>query len=171
MDEEPLVWERVEWRLGDGRYVYEVAEGGLFATVTAPGERSLTLPVVAWDAMLDAVAAARKARRRGEREQPSRAGQMWVPSEVDRLIAEFEGGASIARLARSHNRTGGAIETKLARLGLWDREARRPTTGRDAADTALVPKDWPPPWPPMASQPTQLAPRDEGFAAEHGVDK
>ena len=33
---EPMVWERVEWRQGDGRYLFEVAQGGLYGTITAP---------------------------------------------------------------------------------------------------------------------------------------
>lgn len=47
MSQEPLVWERVEWRQGDGRYRFEVAQGGLHATLTAPHGASLTLPMVA----------------------------------------------------------------------------------------------------------------------------
>jgi hypothetical protein len=32
---EPMVWERVEWRQGDGSYVFEVAQGGLYGTIRA----------------------------------------------------------------------------------------------------------------------------------------
>lgn len=52
---EPLVWECVEWRQGDGRYRFEVAQGGLHATLTAPQGGALMLPVVAWEGLLDAL--------------------------------------------------------------------------------------------------------------------
>jgi hypothetical protein len=52
--QEPLVWERVEWRQGDGRYVFEVAQGGLHASLASPHGSKLTLPVVAWEGLLDA---------------------------------------------------------------------------------------------------------------------
>jgi len=55
---EPLAWERVTWRQGDGRYVFEVAEGGLHATLRSPHDTSLTLPMVAWEGLLDALAGA-----------------------------------------------------------------------------------------------------------------
>src|SRR6187549_1991230 len=64
---EPLAWERVTWRQGDGRYFFEVAEGGLPATLRSPHDTSLTLPMVAWEGLLDALAGARKTRARGER--------------------------------------------------------------------------------------------------------
>src|SRR5437762_3341865 len=75
--QEPMVWERVEWRQGDGRYVFEVGRGGLHATLTGPQGRALTLPVVAWEGLLDALAAARKTRSRAERNLPARAGARW----------------------------------------------------------------------------------------------
>jgi hypothetical protein len=53
MSDEPLVWERVEWRQGDGRYRFEVERGGLHAKLTAPHGSSLTLPIVAWEGLLD----------------------------------------------------------------------------------------------------------------------
>ena len=42
---EPLIWERVVWRQGDGRYTFEVAVGGLHATLTSPHGSALTLPL------------------------------------------------------------------------------------------------------------------------------
>ena len=44
--QEPMVWDRVEWRQGDGRYVFEVAQGGLHATLASPHGTKLTLPMV-----------------------------------------------------------------------------------------------------------------------------
>ena len=44
---EALTWERVVFRQGDGRYVFEVEEGGLLGKLTSPHGTSLTLPMVA----------------------------------------------------------------------------------------------------------------------------
>ena len=42
---EPMVWQRVEWQQGDGRYVFEVGQGGLHATLASPHGAKLTLPM------------------------------------------------------------------------------------------------------------------------------
>jgi len=123
---EPMVWERVEWRQGDGRYVFEVAQGGLYGTITAPQGRALTLPIVAWEGLLDALAAARKSKQRSERNMPARTGARWSEAETGELAKTFKSGGSIAQLARIHNRTQFAIEAQLERLGLWDRASRQP---------------------------------------------
>src|SRR5437763_9036568 len=60
--QEPMVWDRVEWRQGDGRYVFEVAQGGLHATLAPPHGTKLTLPMVACEGLLDALVAARKTK-------------------------------------------------------------------------------------------------------------
>ncbi len=147
MHKEPLVWDLVEWRQGDGRYRFEVARGGLHATLTAPGERSLTLPVVAWDGLLDALAAARKTKVRSDRNLPARAGARWAKVETDELIAAFRSGASVVKLAVAHNRTAAAIEAKLSELGMWDRVAQAPTTvARLQCGAPSPPPDWAP-WP------------------------
>jgi hypothetical protein len=136
MTEQPLVWDLVEWRQGDGRYRFEVARGGLHATLTAPGGRSLTLPVVAWDGLMDALVAARKTKTRSDRNLPSRAGARWARTETDEFVAAFRSGASLARLAVTHNRTSAAIEAKLAELGLWDRLTQSPAGARVHAAAA-----------------------------------
>jgi hypothetical protein len=122
---EPLVWERVTWRQGDGRYVFEVEEGGLHARLSSPHGTSLTLPMVAWEGLLDAIAGARKARSRNERAFPARSGARWYDGEADELAAGFRAGRTIAQLARIHNRSQYAIELQLDRVGLWDRIAHR----------------------------------------------
>jgi hypothetical protein len=124
--QEPLVWERVTWRQGDGRYAFEVAEGGLHATLSSPHGTSLTLPIVAWDGLLDALAAARKTRTRGEGAFPARSGARWYDGEACELVAGFRAGRTIGQLARAHNRSELAVEAQLERMGLWDRVARRP---------------------------------------------
>jgi hypothetical protein len=129
---ELMVWERVEWRQGDGRYTFLVETGGLHATLTAPHGGRLTLPVVAGEGLLDALSAARKTKARGERNLPPRAGARWSEVEVGELTKAFKAGGSIAQLARAHNRTHYAVEAQLDRLGLWDRVERRPTGAFEA---------------------------------------
>jgi hypothetical protein len=123
--QEPLVWERVTWRQGDGHYVFEIDSGGLHAKLTPPHGTSLTLPMIAWEGMLDAVMGARKARVRNERGFAARSGARWYDGEAGELAAGFRAGHTISQLARAHNRTEHAIEAELGRLGLWDRIARR----------------------------------------------
>lgn len=136
--QEPLAWERVQWRQGDGRYSFEVAQGGLFATLTSPHGGTLTMPLVAWEGLLDALAAARKTRTRGERGMPSRANARWSEEESGELVAAFQQGRTISQLAQAHNRTAFAIESQLDRLGLWDRTTRQPT-GQPRVDADLPP--------------------------------
>ena len=62
MEQDPVIWEKVEWRQGDGSYRFELQQGGLHATLTAPHGRSFTIPTVAWYALLDALAASRKTK-------------------------------------------------------------------------------------------------------------
>ena len=139
--QEPVLWDRVEWRQGDGRYVFEVARGGLLATLSSPHGSKLTLPMVAWEGLLDALAAARKTKSRAERNLPSRTGARWSEGETQELVKTFKAGGSIAQLARVHNRTQFAVEAQLERQGLWDRAERRPTArvigGDAAAATAM----------------------------------
>ncbi len=106
--------------------MFEVAEGGLHATLNSPHGTSLTLPMVAWEGLLDALAAARKTRTRGERGFPVRSGARWYEGETGELAAAFKAGRTIPQLARAHNRSAFAVEAQLDRLGLWDRIARQP---------------------------------------------
>jgi hypothetical protein len=123
---EPLVWERVVWRQGDGRYVFEIEQGGLHGKLSSPHGTSLTLPMIAWEGLLDALTGARKARARNERGFPARSGARWYDGEAGEVAAGFRAGRTIAQLARAHNRSTLAVEAELDRLGLWDRVARRP---------------------------------------------
>jgi hypothetical protein len=153
---EPLVWERVTWRQGDGRYLFEVEEGGLHAKLSSPHGTSLTLPMVAWEGLLDAVTGARKARTRNERAFPARSGARWYDGEADQLAAGFKLGRSIAQLARIHNRSEYGIELQLERLGLWDRTAHRPIIPREhlaASQAPLTPPSGPISGPPPGQSP------------------
>ncbi len=124
--QEPVSWDRVEWRQGDGRYTFQLASGGLLATLTAPHGAKLTLPMVAWEGLLDALAAQRKTRTRTESKFPARSGARWYDGETGDLAAAFKAGRSIRQLARAHSRSEQAVEAELARQGLWDRVERRP---------------------------------------------
>jgi hypothetical protein len=144
---EPLVWERVTWRQGDGRYLFEIETGGLHGKLTAPHGTSLTLPMVAWEGLLDAILGARKARTRNERGFPARSGARWYDGEAGELAAALRAGRSISQLARAHNRSEHAVEAELNRLGLWDRIARRAIVpgGERTASQAPLGEPEPPP--------------------------
>ncbi len=165
MEQEPVVWQSVEWRQGDGRYCFELQQGGLHATLTAPQGRSFTIPTVAWYALLDALAASRKTKQRSERPLPARSNARWGETETGDLAAAFRSGASLAALAKSHNRSVSAIESHLSRLGLWHRLEARPLT-RDPLAPAPVPtadaeltrdhRPWPPDdWDHAATAPSE----------------
>jgi hypothetical protein len=123
---DPVHWDRVEWRQGDGRYTFQLASGGLLATLTAPHGAKMTLPMVAWEGLLDALAAQRKTRTRAESKFPARSGARWYEGEAGELAAAFKAGRTIRQLARAHSRSEFAVEAELGRQGLWDRVERRP---------------------------------------------
>lgn len=129
---EPLVWERFEWRSGTDRYRFEIAEGGLFATLSAflaadgrtdAATRQLTLPLVAWEGLIESLKTNRTARSRPmSTGLPQRSGARWSDSEIDQLQRGFAAGRKIPDLARDHARTSAAIELQLERMGLWMRD-------------------------------------------------
>lgn len=127
-----LVWQRFEWSSGTDRYRFEVENGGLFGTLTVEGgadtgnetARRLTLPMVAWEGMLECVKTTRKARSRpAESGLPARSGTRWSDTETLELATAFEAGRSIDQLAASHARTSVAIESQLVKIGLLARTA------------------------------------------------
>jgi hypothetical protein len=61
---------------------------------------------------------------------PSNAGKPWKPDEDDLLSARFEQGLSIQEIAHLHQRTRGAITSRLVRLGKIE--------ARDQADAAVT---------------------------------
>ena len=131
LSQEPVVWDRVEWRQGDGRYTFQVASGGLLATLTAPHGSALTLPMVAWEGLLDALAAQRKTRTRAESKFPARSGARWYDGEAGELAAAFKGGRSIRQLARAHNRTRARRRSRARPPGpLGPRRAPAEAAGR-----------------------------------------
>lgn len=66
-----------------------------------------------------AVAALERAAERKEREShlPGKAGQPWTEDEDRLLIERFDAAISPKELARQHNRTEGAIQSRLVKLG------------------------------------------------------
>lgn len=131
MRDEPMIWEKVEWRQGDGRYAFVVEQGGLFATLSQPGGKSTTMPTVAWEALVDAIGAARKAKAREPRHLPARTGARWSQAEADELVAAYQAGSSIEHLAKSHNRSVYGIQNKLEVLGVLSKADRLTAIGHD----------------------------------------
>jgi hypothetical protein len=70
-------------------------------------------------ALHTAVEALTKTARQTERKKslPGRAGQPWDKAESDLLAKRFDEGIGIPELAKEHQRTRGAIESQLAKLG------------------------------------------------------
>lgn len=113
-----LVWESVSWRNGQEQYQFDIERGGLFATVEAPGGRSLTLPMVVWEGLVDALKANRQSRQREQQQFPSRSRSRWYDGEIAEVAEAYKSGRSIAEIAHALNRSAYAIEHQLDRLGL-----------------------------------------------------
>jgi|LNFM01.2.fsa_nt_gb hypothetical protein len=114
-----LSWESVSWRSGTDQYRFEVERGGLFGQLSAPGGRSLNLPMVVWEGLLDALKANRSTRQRSQQQQfPSRSRARWYDGEIAEVADAYKSGRTIAELAQSHNRSAYAIEHQLDKLGL-----------------------------------------------------
>lgn len=118
MADTAVVWETFEWRCGADAYRFEIGQGGLLGTLRGVGGQTMTLPMVAWEGLLDSLKVTRKSRERGSALLPSRAGARWSTAESDELKASFGAGKSIPALAEMHGRTRSAIESELARQGL-----------------------------------------------------
>lgn len=116
-----LVWESVNWRRGEDQFRFEIERGGLFATIKAPGNRSMTLPMVVWEGLLDAIKANRATKARAEQQFPVRTGARWYEGEAAELAQAFRTGRSIPALAKAHNRTEYAIEHQLDKMGLFSK--------------------------------------------------
>ena len=55
--------------------------------------------------------------------RPQSAGARWTEQEDALLCDEFDGGVSVAEIARLHGRTAGAINSRLVKLGKVDADA------------------------------------------------
>ena len=128
MSREPIVWERFEWRSGADQYRFEITDGGLIGTLTGPGTKSHSLAIVAWEGLLESLKVNRKSKDKASSELNVRAGSRWSPAEIGALEQGVATGRSIQQLAGAHGRTAFAVETQLAKMGLWDRELRLPVS-------------------------------------------
>ncbi|MGC4060961.1 MAG: hypothetical protein QM749_08970 [Aquabacterium sp.] len=54
---------------------------------------------------------------RAKADSPGNAGKSWTPAEDQQLAQAFDQGRQIAELAKAHQRTAGAIKSRLIRLG------------------------------------------------------
>lgn len=113
-----LNWGKFEWRAGAETYSFEIDSGGLHATLRAGQAPPLTLPVVAWEGLIDAIKANQRARTKSHALAPPRGGARWSDSEIDELAQGYSAGVAIGDLARRHSRTVAAIEHQLVRIGL-----------------------------------------------------
>lgn len=68
-------------------------------------------------ALLAGIAALEKEARRKSRELPAGAGQRWSAQEDESLVGDYETGTPIEQLAQNHQRTEGAIRSRLMKLG------------------------------------------------------
>ena len=80
-------------------------------------------------------------RKRGSRREPAQGnrGSRWEPYEEDRLLKEFDAGTGIPEIANAHDRTAGAIEARLVKLGRLvpnfhepNTDSRQPTPASDS---------------------------------------
>lgn len=69
-----------------------------------------------------------KAKKKEEPSLPGRTGERWTPGEDKELAAEFDSGLNYRAVAQKHQRTYGAILSRLAHLGKIDRETRMELT-------------------------------------------
>ena len=58
-----------------------------------------------------------RAESAGAASKAAQAGKPWSAEEDDKLTAAFDAGTVVAVLARAHQRTAGAITSRLIRLG------------------------------------------------------
>jgi hypothetical protein len=60
------------------------------------------------------------------RVRPAAAGARWTDTEDAEVCKEYEAGTSFMEIARKHNRTSGAIMSRLVKLGRIDADTLNP---------------------------------------------
>ncbi len=113
-----LTWEQFSWSSGADKYSFAITDGGLYGTLRTSGRPEVTLPMAAWEGMLECLKVNRKTKTKTDALLPPRAGALWSSAESDELVVAFRAGLSVARLAEKHSRTRSAIESQLEKLGL-----------------------------------------------------
>ena len=136
-----IAWDRFEWHSGPDAFSFEVENEGLYGTLTHIGGQKVTLPMVAWEGLLDCVGLERGARTTRVSDLPQRSGARWTETETTRLLAAFGKGRTIEQLAESHARTVVGIEGQLEKLGVWNRLEHRPLATPDHLDRAAWPAE------------------------------
>lgn len=48
---------------------------------------------------------------------PTKAGEPWTDEEAQQVVAAYESGQTMAEIAKEHQRTKGAIQSRLEKLG------------------------------------------------------
>lgn len=56
--------------------------------------------------------------------RPARVGHAWTPDEDEMLLSAFDRGTAVGKLAAEHERTRGAIQSRLVKLGRLDPVSR-----------------------------------------------
>ena len=132
--------ETISWRLHgfdhQGTcYGFETTRNGDRARVVVNGKPALELPRAVWRALLDVVSMQRgelrptapRPTRQTVAVETARVGVAWDETETDQLKAAWAAGSSIEELAELHQRSRGAISTRLKLLGLIDINPARST--------------------------------------------
>ena len=76
---------------------------------------------------------------------PGQAGKPWNPREVALLVQDFDSGMSVKQLAEKHQRTRGAIQSRLVRLGKIQPDSRWPGQTSKKHERLLPEKSLPSP--------------------------
>ncbi len=148
-----LQWGRFGWRAGADEFSFEIEPGGMYATLRPPPpQAALTLPVVAWEGLLEAMKVNRSSRQRAQGNLPPRAGARWSEEETQRLATSFGEGKSVAALSQIHARTSVAIESQLVKLGLI---ARAETSSLPSATGQSQSRQPDPPQPLQSENPAE----------------
>ena len=105
----------------EAKQIVEVLAGGVDPATgeVLPDDSPLSSPRVIRALFISAKAlelmAAKSARPAAV--APGNAGKPWTEEEDQRLVAGFDAGMPVAALARTHERTTGAINSRLVKLG------------------------------------------------------
>jgi hypothetical protein len=84
-----------------------------------------------------------RSRLRGKGSRPGRQGESWSELEDERLVLAFQSGASIAQVALQHQRTRGAIVSRLVRLGFVPRKSQEAANNSESiASLPPVTEKW-----------------------------
>jgi hypothetical protein len=102
----------------EAKQIIEVLASGVDPATgeVLPDDSPVNSPHVIRALFIAAKALAAKAARPAAA-APGNAGKAWTEDEDQRLVAAFDAGSAIAELARIHERSTGAINSRLIRLG------------------------------------------------------